>query len=255
VSAVPQPRPARVAVRRGHLGALLAAIAYGVAAFTLFQLVSPALQGEREKQPEAAVAAAPPAQTGLSAVGPEALAVRAVASRAQRSAYLVESAGGGSGSGFVAWVHQGKVSFVLTARAVVEGVLADGGRTAYVKRGSRFWPARIVRADRGSGLALLRVEAPLDRPLWQEPRDLATLEAGAKAVIVPAGSDAPFGEGNLAPAEGGGLALRAGGEERYVGAPVVAAEGELGGIVVGFLPSGESRIIPLGDACGTMRRC
>jgi hypothetical protein len=236
------------------MGALLAAIAYCVAAYALFQLVSPAFQGETEKQPEADVAAAPPAETGLSAVGPEALAVRAVASRAQRGAYIVERAGGASGSGFVAWVHQNKVSFVLTARAVVAGVLADGGRTVYVKRGNRFWPARIVRADSGSGLALLRVDAPLDGPLWQEPGDLATLEAGAMAVIVPARKDAAFGEGNLAPADGG-LALQAAGEATYLGAPVVTHEGKLGGIVVGFLESGESRIIPLGDACGTMRSC
>src|SRR5215211_2598753 len=62
MSAVPQLRPRRVRRRRRHGGALLAALAYGVAAFAVYQLVVPALGRDTEPATgvEEAVASAPP---------------------------------------------------------------------------------------------------------------------------------------------------------------------------------------------------
>src|SRR3954453_6118366 len=89
MSAVPQLGPSRAPRRRRrHGGALLAALAYALAGFALYQLVAPSLRDEPAARPEPATAAAPPAHVDLPGVGPrEELALRAVASRVQQSVY------------------------------------------------------------------------------------------------------------------------------------------------------------------------
>jgi S1-C subfamily serine protease len=253
MSAVSHRRPARVRRRRRrHGGALLAALAYGLAGFALYQLVAPSLDHDAEPRatPDVAVAAAPPAQAVLGAAGPrELLALRAVASRVQQSVYAVRARGAPGGSGFVAWVYQDKISFVLTARSAVAG---GSGRLA-VKHGHRSWTARIVHSDPATGLALLRVDAALDRPLWALTGDRAPLREGARALVVPAGKSGAFGQGTLSKAPHA-FSLDAGDEPGYLGAPVLDDDGRLAGIVVG-LSSGESRIVSLADACGPIRAC
>jgi S1-C subfamily serine protease len=251
VSAVPHPRPIRRR-RSRHGGALLAALAYGLAAFAIYQLVAPSLR--RDAEPggaEPAAAAAPSAQGDLGTTAPrELLALRAVASRVQRSVYTVRAGGATRGSAFVGWVRQGKVSFLLTARAAVAGSAGE----LFLKRVGQALPARVVGADAATGLALLRVNAVLDRPLWRYAGDRGALRAKTKAVIVPAGKSGAFGQGKLSrnPRR---FSLQAGGGPRYLGAPVLDADGQLAGIVVEQLASGESRIVPLADACGRIRAC
>lgn len=244
----PEPRKRRLR----HLGALVAATAYGAALFGVYHLATDA----RRAEPPVAggvQGATATLRPSLVTGGQELLAVRTLAARAQRSVYLVE--GSAQGSGFVAWVQEGrKRSFVITARAVVAGLLADGGRTLYVKRGNRFWAARLVRADRQSGLALIRVDTLLERPLWQVRIDQDELEAGASALIVPPGPEAAFGEGTVQRA-GDALQLKTGTERLYVGAPVVSENGRLAGVVVAARPGGVNRIVPIETACGAIRNC
>jgi S1-C subfamily serine protease len=252
MSAVPQLRPTRVRRRRRHGGALLAAIAYGVAAFALYQLVAPSLGREAEPSAGAEVAAAPSATTNLGTTAPrELLALRAVASRVQQSVYTVRVGGTSRGSAFVGWVYSGKVSFVLTARGAIAG--ADGGELV-LKRAGRSLPARVVLTDPASGLALLRVNAALARPLWQQEDERAALKDGSRAVIVPAGKSGAFGQGALAKGAKS-FSLRAGGGPRFLGAPALAENGSLVGIVVRYSASGESRIASLADACRRIRSC
>jgi S1-C subfamily serine protease len=252
MSAVPHARPTRVRRRRRHGGAVLAALAYGVAAFAVYQLVAPSLG--REAKPAAGVdaAAASPSTTDLGTTAPrELLALRAVASRVQQSVYTVRVDGTTRGSGFVAWVASGKVSFVLTAREAVTGAGAD---ELFLKRAGESLPARVVLTDQASGLALLRVNTALARPLWQQADDRAALKREARAVIVPAGKSGAFGQGALAK-KAKSFSLRAGGGTRFVGAPVLADDGSLAGIVVRHLASGESKIVSLADACRRIRAC
>jgi hypothetical protein len=252
VSAVPRPRPARVPLRRPRTGALIAAAAYAAAAFTVYQLVAPAL-GREEAAPKEAAAA--PALTGPAAIGAEELTLRALAGRAKGSAFVVEGAGGAHGSGFLAWVHpQDKASFFLTARAVVAGVLAGGSTQVYVKQGNQFWPARILREDENTGLAVLRVGTVFERPLWQLPGDRAKLTQNEPAVVVPAGSETAFGEGVVA-ANAGRFSLRTSSDQTYLGAPVVADDGRIAGVVVEISPDGESQVAPVGAACRQIRYC
>jgi S1-C subfamily serine protease len=254
MSAVQQLRPGGVRRRRRHGGALLAAIAYGVAAFAVYQIVAPSLRGEAEQaaRDDTAAVAAPSGPADLGTTAPrELLSLRAVASRVQQSVYTVRVGETTRGSGFVAWVYSGKVSFVLTAREAVAG--AEGGEL-FLKRAGESLPARVVRSDPVSGLALLRVNTPLGRPLWQQTDDRAPLRIDAKAVIVPAGKSGAFGQGALSK-EAKSFSLHVGGGPRYLGAPVLADDGRLSGIVVQHLPSGESRIVSLADVCRRIRAC
>src|SRR5215208_7968203 len=253
MSAVPQLRPRRVRRRRRHGGALLAALAYGVAAFAVYQLVAPALgrDGEPATGVEKAVASAPPAQAELGTAAPrELLALRAVAWRVQQSVYTIRADRATRGSAFVGWLYRGKISFLVTAREAVAG--ADGA--LFVKRGRETLPARVIRSDARSGLALLRVNAPLDRPLWQLAGKRAPLKDAARAVIVPAGKSGSFGQGPLSK-EAKSFSLRAGGGPRYLGAPVLDSDGRLAGIVVEHVPFGKSRIVSLAAACRRIRAC
>lgn len=238
--------------RLRHLGALVAALAYGAAVFGVYHLATETRGAEVPIAGGVEEASATP-QTSLVTGGEELLAVRALAARAQRSVYVVE--GSAQGSGFVAWVQEAQQrSFVITARATVAGLLADGGRTLYVKRENRFWAARLVRADRRSGLALIRVDTVLERPLWQVRIDQDELEAGSRAMIVPPGPDAAFGEGTVATA-GNAFQLQVGAERLYLGAPVVSENGRLAGVVVAARPGGVNRVVPIDAACGAIRSC
>jgi hypothetical protein len=247
VASVPHDRAEGVQIP--HARALVAVLAYGSAAFALVAL---GLSARGEETPRAA---AEPVTPALSTGSGDLLARRALAGRAQRGVYVVEGPNGGRGSGFVAWVQKGRNrSYVLTARAVVAGVLADGGSSVYLKRENSFWTGRIVREDSRAGLALIRVDTALPRPLWQRQVDHASLEQALPATIVPAGPDAPFGEGLLDQGRTG-FRLSAAGHELYLGAPVVSSSGRLAGVVVAVAPSGGSRIVPIERACAKIRRC
>jgi trypsin-like peptidase len=251
MSALPQPRPTRVRrKRRRHGGALLAALAYGLAGFALYQLVAPSFRSESSARPEHAVAATPPAATGSDSVGPrEELALRAVASRVQQSVYTTRAKGAAGGSAFVAWTREGKISFLLTARSAVAG--ASG--KVLLKRGRQSTTARVVAADSATGLALLRVNDVLHRPLWQQAGNRAPLRRGAAAMAVPAGKTAAFGLADLAKAAHA-FSLPGVTGPKYLGAPVLNEGGRLAGIVVD-VSSGDSRLVSLADACKRIRAC
>jgi len=252
MSAVPQLPSTRVRRRRRrHVGALLAALAYVLAGFALYQLVAPAFDHKAGSgsRPEPTVATAPAAQGDLG-IGPrELLALRAVASRVQQSVYSARAKGAAGGSAFVAWTQQGKVSFVLTARSAVSGASGE----VVLKHGRRSWPARVVRSDPVTGLAVLRVNSIVDRPLWQRADNRAPLRRGAAAMVVPAGTTGAFGLGELAKAERAFSLPRVGGP-KYVGAPVLNEDGRLAGIVVDVSARG-SRLVSLADACRRVRAC
>jgi hypothetical protein len=252
MGALPQPGATRVRrKRRRHGGALLAALAYGLAAFAVYQLVAPSFRSQPSAAgEEPAVAASPPAATRSDSVGPrEELALRAVASRVQQSVYRVGARGASGGSAFAAWTRQGKISFLLTARSAVGG--ASG--KILLKRGHQTATARVVAADSATGLALLRVNDVLHRPLWQHAANRAPLRRGAPAMAVPAGKTGAFALADLAKSAHAFSLPRVNGP-RYPGAPVLDADGRLAGIIVD-VSSGDSRLVSLADACKRIRAC
>ena len=235
--------------RLRHLGALVALGAYACALWVGWQIVEGAFTTVPVEAPKAAVA---PVAVG-AATSADDLTLRALAARAQQSVFELEGAGGSRGSAFVAWT-EGNRSYLLTAHRVVAGILADDSRSVFVERGSRFWAGRIVAADRPAGLALVRVDTLLADPLWHE-LESEQLALKEPAVVVPAGPDAAFAQGTVSEVRAGRVSVRANVDELNVGAPVVAADGTLTGVVVATTARGVNLVAPVELACSKIRRC
>jgi hypothetical protein len=248
---VGRPRRRR---RRSSPAAVLATLAYAAAVIAAYFLVAPALRDDADATPPAAEAPAPASQPAAATVGGrEVLAMRSLAARAQRSVFLIEGAGGVQGSGFIAWASGGK-SYLITSRALVAGVLRDGGRSVFVTRGSSFWEADIAREDARSGLALLRVHDGIGKPLWAR-RGADSLETGGGAMVVPAGPDEPLAEASVGAWQKGGFRVDVASNPLNVGAPVLGERGKVAGVVVEVPRGGGVRVVPLGRACGPIRDC
>ena len=247
--------PKRPRRRRFHVAALVAAALYAGGAYVAYELYRAAYAEER-------VAGGPEGAAGDAAVAeaPEVsqqdrAALRALAARAQQSVYVVESAGAGRGSGFVAWVIRGE-SYVMTAHRAVAGVLEEGGRTVFVRRGSQIWTGRIVRAHRGNGLVLIRVAADLGRPLWQERAAADGLPPGSIALVVPAGQGRAIGEAAAGAKSQGRIPVRTYPEKLNLGAPVLGANGRIAGVVTQTGAGGVNQVVPIEAACAAkIRRC
>jgi hypothetical protein len=250
-------QPRRPRRRRFHVAALFAAAVYFGAAYVAYELGRSAWYGEKpaagvevdEAAAEAEPAPAPAASTRDRA------AMRALASRAQQSVYVVESDRSGRGSGFVAWTSGGS-SFVIAAHRTFDPMLTEGGRTVFVRRGSQFWTGSIVRAHKPNGLVLIRVDTLLERPLWQQRRPITRLRSGAPALVVPAGPDAPVVEGTARAQARGRIPVAAAAHRLNVGAPVLGADGTLAGVVTETRPGGINLVVPINGACEAgIRRC
>lgn len=244
--------------RRFHVAALLAAALYFSGAYVAYELYRSAWYGEERVAggsasgagAEGEVETAEPAVTSQDRA-----ALLALAARTQQSVFAIESTGSAHGSGFVAWVAGGD-SYVMTAHGTVAGVLAEGGRTVFVRRGSQIRTGRIIRAHRANGLVLIRVAAELGRPLWQERGAADKLEPDGVALVVPAGPDAAIGEGTARRQERGRIAVQAHGERLNLGAPVLGADGRVAGVVTDTEAGGVSLVVPIEAACeAEIRRC
>jgi hypothetical protein len=233
-----------------HLAALVALGAYAAALAIGWRLVDGAFTGAT---PDASSAVAAPVSVA-GAGSPEDLALRTLAARAQQSVFEVEGAGGARGAAFVAWT-EGSRSYLLTAHQAVAGVLADDGRSVFVERGSRFWNGRIVAAHRDAGLALVRVDTLLADPLWQDLEESERLTVRDAAVVVPPGPNAAFAHGTVGAVTRGRVSVRASVDDLNVGAPVIAANGAVAGVVVSTTPAGVNRVAPIELACEKIRRC
>lgn len=250
VVAVATPAPPRRRRRRPWV-TLLAVVAYGSAATVATLLVLSVL--DRDTVSESGISAAEPAAALPSE--DSLLAMRTLAARAQRGVYALE-AGGARRSAFVGWVQPGlERSYLLTARANVAGLLADGARVVYVRRGSQFWTGRLWAVDGAAGLALVRVDAVLERPLWQDDDQPGELRPGGRTFVIPAGAGTAFAEGTAEVGANGTFRVPAGADPLFVGAPVVNSSGRVGGVVVSTTPGGIATVTPIDRACENLRRC
>lgn len=229
-ASLPHPRRRRW---RPTWKAQAAVLLYSFALFTAWTLVegSTTLQ----TRPDAATAT-PPTTAGPLAPTAADLALGAIASRTERSVVSV-----GESAGFVAWTAKA-LTLIVTARP--EGGWVTGpDRHVTVTAGGRELDGKLVRSDARTGLGLVRVEGEVSRPLWQRRRP-APVAAGDRLVAVAPSGPEVFGVTEARHAAIWGLRGRA-----VPGAPVLDDSGVLVGVTTG------SRVVPIGRACGTIRRC
>lgn len=200
-----------------------AVLVYGLAVAAVFLLVT----GPWERAaPAAAEATAAPTVTAPAA---EALALDSVAARTARSILPV-----GDGVGFVAWTTR-DATLLLT-------VGGDRGDVVPVTKDGLIHDGEIVRADPATGLALVRVADEVGRPLWQERRPV-TVAPGDWLVAVAPGASTHLEAQTVRYA---GIGVRG---TLRPGSPVLGETGRLVGV------AGPSGVVPIGRACGPIRRC
>lgn len=237
---------------RQRLWVVVAAAAYSTAAVVAYQLVQAALEDRTPIVAGVADETGAPAGAVAARVA-DGLAMRTQAARAQRSVFQIEAANGATGSAFAAW-QEGGATYLVTARPVVARALADGQRRVFLRRGDRVWDGQVWAVHRDSGLAAIRVDGALGAPLWQQPRRAERLAPETPATIVAAGPGAPLAEGAVASVEGKRALVTAPRDELSLGAPVLAANGRLTGVVVAG-ESGGHRVVAIERACARVRSC
>jgi hypothetical protein len=233
VEAASLPR-STVRHRRPTWKALLALVLYAASAVLAWTLVSGA-RSFGAAPPEAAEATST-TQAVLAPTSTD-LALGTIATRAARSVGTV-----GDSAGFVGWTAPG-MSLVVTARP--PGGWETGPRRAVeVALRGNVLDGTLVRSNGRTGLGLVRVAEPLPRPLWQERRP-ALVQPGDALVAVTADGSSTF-----TATAAGRLGIWGLGRGVAAGAPVVDASGRL----VGVTAAG-GRVVPIGRACGSIRRC
>lgn len=241
--------------RRRRVGALVAAAAYAGAAYAAVAIVQSAL-AERDGE-AVGVAAGPVAPPLTDTVGvrsaADRLALRTRAARAQQSVFRLEAANGATGSAFAAWTDDAR-TYLLTSRSLVARALSDGDRRVFLRRGERVWGGRVWAVHGDSGLAVVWVQGLLAQPLWQQPRRSERLAVDAPAVVVPGGPASPIGEGMLLSLEAKRGVVSAPADELAVGAPVLAANGRIAGVVVSA-DGRTHRVVAVERACARVRAC
>jgi hypothetical protein len=226
----------RRATRTQHgpsVKARCAFVAYAVALLAAWSLVSGADSTPRR----AAVAATATPDAAAAAPNSSDLALRTIAARVRRSVVTI-----GDSAGFVAWEANG-LSLILTARP--DSGWQTGKRRSVAVRGSQGFASEgtLVRTDPRTGLGLVRVEGDVDEPLWQFRR-AAPVEPGQRLLVAERRGGSIF-----TAVEPRYAAIWGVPEQARPGEPVLNDAGRIVGVVVG------NRVVPIGRACGTIRRC
>jgi len=250
--AVSTASPRRVR-RRRHGGVFLAALAYAAAAYALVTIVQSARGAQEAARPAVAADDLAPVDVAGTRTAANRLALQTRAARAQQSVFGIQAANGATGSAFVAWT-EGPRTYLLTARSLVARPLAEGERRVFLRRGERVWGGRVWAVDRKSSLAVVVIQGHLAEPLWQRPRRAEPLTPRAPAVVLAGGPDSPIGEGTVRRLHAKQALVTAPESELAVGAPVVAANGIVAGVVVAATGT-THRVVALERACARVRAC
>ena len=209
----------------------VALVLYSAALFVAWQLVN-----GTTTLPTAAEPSPTPSSTLPLAPTSTDLALGTIAARGARSVVSI-----GESAGFVGWTANG-LSLIVTARTA-SGWQTGPDRSVKIGIGTRELDGKLVRSHGRTGLGLVRVKGDVARPLWEQRR-AGPVTKGAMLVALTAAGPAVFTVTESRHAAIWGL--RGGSEP---GAPVFDESGRLVGVTTG------SRVVPIGRACGSIRRC
>jgi S1-C subfamily serine protease len=180
------------------------------------------------------------------------LRVGPIASRALRSVFTI-SAGAHYGTAFVAW-RGADGTYLITAAHVVDGW--DDSVTLARKSGE--WQGEIVRRDRKSDLALIRVEGRPDGapPLWQKPRGSAP-KTGEQLLLVgsPYGLSGTVTTGIVSRVTRRMIQTDAAANPGNSGGPAVNRKGRVVGVLLAGGGENINFAVRIERACKVLRGC
>jgi S1-C subfamily serine protease len=176
-----------------------------------------------------------------------------LAARVLRSVFTVETSTS-FGSGFAAWVEDGKL-VILTADHVVDEVV--GGTVSVVRKGGS-WSGEVVARDPKHDLAAIRLAGrPAGaRPLWPRPFPNRARQ-GDELLLVgsPFGLEGTVTTGVVSRVTKQLVQTDAAANPGNSGGPAVDERGRVVGVLVAGGGQNVNFVVPVAQACARVRRC
>jgi S1-C subfamily serine protease len=177
--------------------------------------------------------------------------LRPLAQQALKSVYTVE-AGEDLGTAWLAWKSGGR-SYLVTANHVVAGP----GEQVTLRQHDRTWPGTVIRTDETNDLALIRTDADLGPPLWQQPQLDVTPVAGDQLVLIgsPYGLEGTVTEGVVSRVTYDEIQTDAAANPGNSGGPALDKDGNVVGVLLAGGGENLNFAVPIQRACVTLRPC
>jgi S1-C subfamily serine protease len=176
-----------------------------------------------------------------------------LAARVLRSVFTVETSTS-FGSGFAAWVEDGKL-VILTADHVVDEVV--GGTVSVVRKGGS-WSGEVVARDPKRDLAAIRLSGrPAGaKPLWPRPLPNRARQ-GDELLLVgsPFGLEGTVTTGVVSRVTKQLVQTDAAANPGNSGGPAVDERGRVVGVLVAGGGQNVNFVVPVAQACVRVRRC
>jgi putative serine protease PepD len=267
--APPQRRLARI-VRFVPAVAAVAALALAGAAYVATRDDNPAASPARLEALDASVRAtrAQAAAAGeqvrelgkrvdslAAALAREQQGLAPIATRVLRSVVTVDTRDS-SGTAFSAW-RRGGTTYLITAAHVVADSLAEDETGVALTRKDETWPGRVVRADYGNDLALIRTRGDVGAPLWADPTPRRVPSPGDELLLVgsPYGLEGTVTTGIVSRVTYNEIQTDAAANPGNSGGPAIDGDGNVVGVLLAGEGQGINFAVPIERACVTLRSC
>jgi putative serine protease PepD len=178
-----------------------------------------------------------------------------VAARALASVVTVE-AGDASGTAFAAW-KQGRTTYLITARHVVQEWLERGKTTVRLTRRDDTWPGQVVTSDNVNDLALISTRGQVGAPLWPDPGTTRAPATGDQLLLVgsPYGLEGTVTTGIVSRVRYNEIQTDAAANPGNSGGPALDREGNVVGVLLAGTGQNLNFTVPIERACVALRAC
>ena len=179
----------------------------------------------------------------------------ALAKRILRSVYTVES-GQELGTAWVAW-RNSTGSYLITANHVVADAIASGDNQVTLQQKNRSYSGTVISTNETNDLALVRTDAEVGPPLWQQPHLDVTPVVGDQLVLVgsPYGLEGTVTVGVVSRVTYDAIQTDAAANPGNSGGPAIDPDGQVVGVLLAGGGENLNFAVPIQRACVGLRSC